>query len=134
MPIEIDSLHDKIDFYSTITREQFEELNEDLFHSTIKVVEKTLHDAKRDKSQVDEIVLVGGSTRIPRLQRLLEDFFNGKQLNKSINPDQAVAYGAATQAAILIHDKSGYVDDALLLDVVPLSLVCQSWIKNLLKT
>jgi len=85
-------------------------------------VEKALRDAKLDKASIDEIVLVGGSTRIPKIQKLLQDFFNGKELNKSINPDEAVAYGAAVQAAILTGDKSEAVSDLLLLDVAPLSL------------
>jgi heat shock protein 1/8 len=94
-----------------------------LFRSTLEPVEKALRDAKMDKSQIHEIVLVGGSTRIPKVQKLLQDLFNGKELNKSINPDEAVAYGAAVQAAILTGDKSEDVKDLLLLDVAPLSLV-----------
>ena len=120
--IEIDSLFEGIDFYSTITRARFEELCADLFRSTLDPVEKSLRDAKLDKSQINEIVLVGGSTRIPKIQKLLQDFFNGKELNKSINPDEAVAYGAAVQAAILNGDQSENVQDLLLLDVAPLSL------------
>ena len=120
--IEIDSLFEGIDFYSSITRARFEELCADLFRSTLDPVEKALRDAKMDKSQVHDIVLVGGSTRIPKIQKLLQDFFNGKELNKSINPDEAVAYGAAVQAAILQGDKSEAVQDLLLLDVTPLSL------------
>uniref|UniRef100_A0A672JYN7 Heat shock cognate 71 kDa protein n=1 Tax=Sinocyclocheilus grahami TaxID=75366 RepID=A0A672JYN7_SINGR len=120
--IEIDSLYEGIDFYTSITRARFEELNADLFRGTLDPVEKSLRDAKLDKSQVHDIVLVGGSTRIPKIQKLLQDFFNGKELNKSINPDEAVAYGAAVQAAILSGDKSENVQDLLLLDVTPLSL------------
>ncbi|CAH8825833.1 unnamed protein product [Trichobilharzia szidati] len=120
--LEIDSLCDGIDFYTVITRARFEELNADLFRGTLEPVEKALRDAKMDKSQVHEIVLVGGSTRIPKIQKMLQDFFNGKELNKSINPDEAVAYGAAVQAAILSGDKSEAVQDLLLLDVAPLSL------------
>ncbi|KAA3672184.1 heat shock 70kDa protein 1/2/6/8 [Paragonimus westermani] len=120
--IEIDSLYEGIDFYTSITRARFEELNADLFRSTLDPVEKALRDAKMDKSQIHEVVLVGGSTRIPKVQKLLQDFFNGKELNKSINPDEAVAYGAAVQAAILSGDKSEAVQDLLLLDVAPLSL------------
>ena len=120
--IEIDLLYEGIDFYTKITRATFEELNVDLFQRTLEPVEKALHDSKFDKSQIHEIVLVGGSTRIPRIQKLLQDFFNGKELNKSINPDEAVAYGAAIQAAILSGDKSEEVQDLLLLDVTPLSL------------
>ncbi|PIM96271.1 Heat shock protein 70, partial [Candidatus Hodgkinia cicadicola] len=119
--IEIDSLYEGIDFYTSITRARFEELNADLFRSTMEPVEKSLRDAKMDKAQIHDIVLVGGSTRIPKVQKLLQDFFNGKELNKSINPDEAVAYGAAVQAAIICGDKSE-VQDLLLLDVTPLSL------------
>ena len=120
--IEIDSLYEGIDFYTSITRARFEELCADLFRSTLDPVEKVLKDAKIDKSQVEEIVLVGGSTRIPKIQKLVSDFFNGKELNKSINPDEAVAYGAAVQAAILTGDTSSKTQDILLLDVAPLSL------------
>uniref|UniRef100_A0A8C8VPK6 Heat shock protein 70 n=1 Tax=Pelusios castaneus TaxID=367368 RepID=A0A8C8VPK6_9SAUR len=120
--IEIDSLYEGIDFYTAITRARFEELNADLFRGTLEPVEKALRDAKLDKAQVHDVVLVGGSTRIPKIQRLLQDFFNGRELNKSINPDEAVAYGAAVQAAILSGDKSENVQDLLLLDVTPLSL------------
>ncbi|RCK64151.1 Heat shock protein SSA1 [Candida viswanathii] len=120
--IEIDSLYEGIDFYTSITRARFEELCADLFRSTLEPVEKVLKDAKIDKSQVEEIVLVGGSTRIPKIQKLVSDFFNGKELNKSINPDEAVAYGAAVQAAILTGDTSSKTQDILLLDVAPLSL------------
>merc|ERR1719431_2390942 len=95
--IEIDSLFEGIDFYTSITRARFE----DLCRGTLEPVEKSLRDAKLDKGDVHDIVLVGGSTRIPKIQKLLQDFFNGKELNKSINPDEAVAYGAAVQAAIL---------------------------------
>ena len=120
--IEIDALFEGIDFYTTITRAQFEELNSDLFRGTMEHVEKALRDAKFDKGQIHDIVLVGGSTRIPKIQKLLQDFFNGKELNKSINPDEAVAYGAAVQAAILSGDKSEEVQDLILPDVTPLSL------------
>lgn len=120
--IEIDSLCDGIDFYTSITRARFEELNGDLFRGTMDPVAKAIRDAKMDKGQIHDIVLVGGSTRIPKVQKLLQDFFNGKELNKSINPDEAVAYGAAVQAAILHGDKSEAVQDLLLLDVAPLSL------------
>ncbi|XP_007893079.1 heat shock cognate 71 kDa protein-like [Callorhinchus milii] len=120
--LEIDSLFEGIDFYTSITRARFEELNSDLFRGTLEPVEKALRDAKMDKAQIHEIVLVGGSTRIPKIQRLLQDLFNGKELNKSINPDEAVAYGAAVQAAILTGDTSSNVQDLLLLDVTPLSL------------
>jgi len=93
--LEIDALLEGIDFYTSITRARFEELCADLFRSTLDPVEKALKDAKLDKSQIHEVVLVGGSTRIPKVQKLLQDFFNGKQLNRSINPDEAVAFGAA---------------------------------------
>merc|ERR1712036_98174 len=120
--IEIDSLFEGIDFYTWVTRARFEELCSDLFKGTLEPVEKAMRDAKMDKSDIHEIVLVGGSTRIPNIQKLLQDFFSGKELNKSINPDEAVAYGAAVQAAILSGDKSEEVQDLLLLDVSPLSL------------
>merc|ERR1712207_93540 len=120
--IEIDSLFEGIDFYTSITRARFEELCSDLFKGTLEPVEKAMRDAKLDKSSIHDIVLVGGSTRIPKIQKLLQDFFNGKELNKSINPDEAVAYGAAVQAAILTGDTSQDIGDLLLLDVAPLSL------------
>ncbi|GMM38286.1 hypothetical protein DASC09_056250 [Saccharomycopsis crataegensis] len=120
--VEIDSLFEGIDFYTSITRARFEELCGDLFRSTLDPVEKVLKDSKIDKSQVHEIVLVGGSTRIPKVQKLVSDYFNGKELNRSINPDEAVAYGAAVQAAILTGDTSSKTQDLLLLDVTPLSL------------
>ena len=120
--IEIDSLFEGVDFYTSITRARFEELNMDLFRKCMDPVEKTLRDAKMDKSSVHEVVLVGGSTRIPKVQQLLSDFFNGKELCKSINPDEAVAYGAAVQAAILSGEGNEKVQDLLLLDVSPLSM------------
>jgi heat shock protein 1/8 len=121
--IEIDSLYEGIDFNSVITRARFEDLNMDYFRKCMEPVEKVLRDSKLSKSQVHEIVLVGGSTRIPKVQELLSEFFNGKELNKSINPDEAVAYGATVQAAILSgQDKSEKLQDLLLLDVTPLSL------------
>jgi len=120
--VEIDSLYEGVDFYTSITRARFEELCADLFKGTLDPVEKALRDAKMDKSSIDDIVLVGGSTRIPKIQKLLSDFFNGKDLNKSINPDEAVAYGAAVQAAILTGESHESVSDLLLLDVAPLSL------------
>ena len=120
--IEIDALFEGIDFYTTITRARFEELSSDLFRDTLEPVEKALRDAKFDKGQIHDIVLVGGSTRIPKIQKLLQDFFGGKELNKSINPDEAVAYGAALQAAILNGDKSEEVQDLILLDITSLSL------------
>merc|ERR1711963_561894 len=120
--IEIDSLFEGIDFYTAITRARFEELCADLFRGTLEPVEKALRDAKMDKSSIDELVLAGGSTRIPKVQKLLTEFFNGKELNKSINPDEAVAYGAAVQAAILTGETHSSLSDVLLLDVAPLSL------------
>jgi len=115
-------LYEGIDFYTQITRARFEELRMDLFRSTLEPVEKVLRDSKIDKALVDEIVLVGGSTRIPKIQKMVSDFFNGKEPCKSINPDEAVAYGAAVQAAILNGDTSESTKDLLLLDVAPLSL------------
>lgn len=120
--IEIDSLFEGIDFYTSISRARFEELCSTLFRGTLDPVEKCLKDAQISKDKIDEIVLVGGSTRIPKIQKLLSDYFNGKDLNKSINPDEAVAYGAAVQAAILTDSDSNKIQDLLLLDVTPLSL------------
>jgi len=120
--LEIDSLYEGIDFYTSLTRARFEELCQDLFRSTMEPVERVLRDSKLDKSSVHDIVLVGGSTRIPKIQKLVSDFFNGKEPSKSINPDEAVAYGAAVQAAILTGDTSEKTQDLLLLDVAPLSL------------
>ena len=122
--VEIDALHEGIDYYSKISRARFEELCRDLFRSCLEPVKKALSDASRldDKSiRIHEVVLVGGSTRIPRIQKLLHDFFNGKDLNKSINPDEVVAYGAAIQAAIL-SGESETVQDVILYEVTPLSL------------
>merc|ERR1712178_107472 len=120
--IEIDAFFEGVDFFTSITRARFEELNMDLFRKCMDPVEKVLRDAKMDKSNVHDVVLVGGSTRIPKVQSLLQDFFNGKELCKSINPDEAVAYGAAVQAAILNNDGSEPIQQLLLLDVTPLSL------------
>jgi len=121
--IEIDTLFEGIDFNATITRARFEDLNMDYFRKCMEPVEKCLRDSKLSKSQVHEIVLVGGSTRIPKVQELLTEYFNGKELNKSINPDEAVAFGATVQAAILSgQDQSEKLQDLLLLDVTPLSL------------
>jgi len=120
--IEIDALFEGIDFYSKITRARFEEMCMDLFRSTLQPVERALQDAKMGKSEIHDVVLVGGSTRIPKIQKLLRDFFNGKELCQSINPDEAVAYGAAVQAAVLTGDSSEAIRDVLLVDVAPLSL------------
>jgi len=120
--IEIDSLYDNCDYQATITRARFEELCGDLFRSTLAPVERVLADAKMDKRSVQDVVLVGGSTRIPKVQSLVSDFFGGKELNKSINPDEAVAYGAAVQAFILNGGKSKQTEGLLLLDVTPLTL------------
>lgn len=117
--IEIDSLTEGIDFYTKITRARFEELCSDLFKSTMEPVERALKDAKLEKSKIHDIVLVGGSTRIPKIQKLLTDFMGGKELNRSINPDEAVAYGAAIQAAVLSGDSSEALKDVLLIDVAP---------------
>ncbi|CAB4387977.1 heat shock protein 70 [Rhizophagus irregularis] len=118
--IEIESFHDGKDFSETLTRAKFEELNNDLFRKTLKPVEQVLKDANIDKKDVHDIVLVGGSTRIPKVQQLLEEFFNGKKASKNINPDEAVAYGAAIQGGILSGDED--VKEILLVDVCPLTL------------
>ena len=120
--IEVDALFDGTDFNTKITRAKFEELCMDLFRSTIEPVERVIRDSRISKGSIHEIVLVGGSTRIPKVCSLLTEFFNGKELNRSINPDEAVAYGAAVQAAILTGDQSKITQDILLLDVAPLSL------------
>lgn len=120
--IEIDALYEGTDFFSSISRARFEELCLDLFRRCIDPVEKVLRDGKMDKGSIDEIVLVGGSTRIPKIQNMLSEFFGGKDLNKSINPDEAVAYGAAVQASILSGYESAKTKDLLLVDVTPLSL------------
>ena len=122
--IEIDSLYEGVDFFTSITRAKFESLCMNLFRKCIDPVQKVIQDSKVSKNSIDEIVLVGGSTRIPKVQENLSKFFNGKELNKRINPDEAVAYGACVQAAILSNSTSGNekADDILLLDVAPLSL------------
>ena len=121
--IEIDSLFDDIDFYTTITRARFEELNSDLFHGTLEPIEKALRDAKLEKEKIHELVLVGGSSRIPKIRKLLQDFFNGKELNTSINPDEAVAYGAGI---ITVFTK--WWHSAHFVKTVTLALYCdESW-------
>jgi heat shock protein 1/8 len=121
--IEIDSLVDGIDYNTTISRAKFEEINMDYFRKCMEPVEKVIKDSKISKSQIDEIVLVGGSTRIPKIQEILSSFFGGKELCKNINPDEAVAYGATVQAALLSgHNNSESLKDLLLIDVTPLSL------------
>ena len=121
-PIELDALYDGIDFHESITRARFEDLNADLFRACLEVVDKVLGDAKMAKGDINEVVLVGGSTRIPKIQAMLSAYFNGKELNRSIHPDEAVAYGAAVQGAILSGVASERLDEVLLVDVAPLSL------------
>lgn len=120
--IELDSLYDGIDFASTITRARFEELCSSFFRQCLDVVDKVMLDAKMSKGDIDEVVLVGGSSRIPKIQNMLSEYFNGKELCKSVNPDEAVAYGAAVQAHILSGGKDEKTNSLLLLDVTPLSL------------
>ena len=118
--VEIESLYEGEDFSETLTRAKFEELNMDLFRSTMKPVGKVLEDADMTKKEVDEIVLVGGSTRIPKVQQLVKEFFNGKEPSRGINPDEAVAYGAAVQGGVLSGE--GETGDIVLLDVNPLTM------------
>lgn len=120
--VEVDSLMNGIDFYTSITRARFEELCSDLFKKVVEPIDNLLRDAKLSKHDIREIVLVGGSTRIPKIQKMVSDIFNGKELNKSINPDECVAYGAAIQASLLGGVKSEKTKDMLLIDVTPLSL------------
>jgi L1 cell adhesion molecule like protein len=121
--IEIDALMDNMDYNTTISRAKFEEMNMDYFRKCMEPVEKVIRDSKLSKSQIDEIVLVGGSTRIPKVQQLLSEYFGGKELCRSINPDEAVAYGATVQAALLSgNQNSDALKDLLLIDVTPLSL------------
>merc|ERR1712054_488875 len=120
--IDIESLTDGVDFSETLTRARFEELCADLFKKTLGPVQKALDDSGLKKGEIDEIVLVGGSTRIPKVQQLIKDFFNGKEPNKGINPDEAVAYGAAVQGGILSGEGGEETKDLLLLDVTPLTL------------
>merc|ERR1719464_1071349 len=120
--IEVESMFEGEDFTETLTRAKFEELNMDLFRSTMKPVQKVLEDADMQKKDIDEIVLVGGSTRIPKVQQLVKDFFNGKEPNKGIHPDEAVAFGATVQGGILQGSDDDLIKDVLLIDVTPLSL------------
>ncbi|GJY51165.1 heat shock cognate 70 kDa protein 2 [Tanacetum coccineum] len=124
--IDIDCLYDGVDFSSNITRAKFEELNMDFFNKCMESVQTCLSDAKFEKSMVDKVVLVGGSTRIPKVQNLLQDFFDGKDLCKTINPDEAVAYGAAVLAANMTGKGNQIVQDLMLKDVTPLSLGVES--------
>ena len=117
--LEIDDLANGFDFSEVLSRARFEELNADLFQKTLKPVERVLKDASVSKAEVDEIILVGGSTRIPKVQQLISEYFDGKEPNKGINPDEAVAFGASVQGGILSGE--GGVEDLILLDVVPLS-------------
>merc|ERR1712126_6514 len=118
--IEIESLHDGMDFSESLTRAKFEELNMDLFRSTLKPVQKVLEDSDMQKKNIDEIVLVGGSTRIPKIQQLVKEYFGGKEPSRGINPDEAVAYGAAVQAGVLSGEQD--TGEILLLDVNPLTM------------
>merc|ERR1711998_373766 len=120
--LEVEALFDGVDFSETLTRARFEELNMDLFKKTLGPVEKVMSDAGLKKNEVDEIVMVGGSTRIPQVQQLIKDYFNGKEPNRGINPDEAVAYGAAVQGGILSGEGGEETKDLLLLDVTPLTL------------
>merc|ERR550537_1371103 len=118
--LEVEGIVDDVDFSERLTRAKFEELNQELFKGTLEPVKAVLEDAKLEKDEIDEVVLVGGSSRIPKVQSLLKDFFNGKEPNRGINPDEAVAYGAAVQGGVLSGDVSG--EKVLLVDVIPLSL------------
>merc|ERR1711992_21895 len=118
--IEIDNFAEGTDFAETLTRARFEELNSDIFRKTLKPVQIVLKDSGLKKTQIDEVVLVGGSTRIPKIQQLVKDFFNGKEPNRGINPDEAVAYGAAVQAGILSGEQD--TGEIVLLDVNPLTM------------
>ena len=120
--IEVESLLDGVDYNTTLTRAKFEQLADKVFTRTLEPLDRLLKDAKMSKGDIHEIVLVGGTTRIPRVQELLSNYFNGKQLNKSLNPDEAIAYGAAVQASILTGQGNSKTSELLLLDVAPLSL------------
>merc|ERR1712232_643748 len=116
--VEIEALHDGVDFSEMLTRARFEELNNDLFKNTLSPVKQVLEDSGMQKNQIDDVVLVGGSTRIPKVQQLIKDFFGGKEPNRGVNPDEAVAYGAAVQGGILSGEGA---KEVLLLDVTPLT-------------
>jgi len=120
--IEIESLYEGIDFSEVLTRARFEELNADLFKKTMGPVQQALDDSGFKKNQIDEIVLVGGSTRIPKVRQLVKDFFNGKEPNTGINPDEAVAYGAAVQGGIICGDTSEKTESLVIIDATPLTL------------
>lgn len=120
--VEIDGFFEGTDMSETVTRAAFEQLINDLLKKTLKPVQDCLSQSKMAKSDIDEVVLVGGSTRIPKVQQMMKDFFNGKEPNRGINPDEAVAYGAAVQAGILSNEGDAKLDDLLLLDITPLSL------------
>merc|ERR1712117_902622 len=120
--VEIENLYDGIDLSEPLTRARFEELNQDLFRKTLGPVKKAMEDADFKKTDIDELVLVGGSTRIPKVVQMLKEFFDGKEPNKGVNPDEAVAFGAAVQGGILQGDDSDAIKDVLLIDVTPLSL------------
>ena len=128
--IEIDSLYEGIDFSSSITRAKFEDLCIHHFRTCFEVMSKVLQDAKTDKSDVDDVLLVGGSTRIPKIQQMIKQFFNGKEASIKINLDEAIAYGAAVQAAILTGSEMGEAGDVLLIDVTPLSLARNKYLVN----
>lgn len=120
--VEVDNIYEGHDFYTSITRAKFEMICDDLFKRTIAHLDKALEDAKLSKADINQIVMVGGSTRIPKICQLVSEYFNGKELNKSINPDECVAYGTTIQAAILTGNSSSKPDDMLLLDVNPLTI------------
>merc|ERR1719420_291800 len=120
--VEVDGLDEGFDFSEKLTRAKFEELNMDLFKGTLNPVKAVMEDAKLKKGDIDEIVMVGGSTRIPKVQSLIKDYFNGKEPNKGINPDEAVAYGAAVQGAVLSGAAADATKDMVIIDVTPLTL------------
>jgi L1 cell adhesion molecule like protein len=129
-PVEVDSLFEHIDFASSLTRAKFEDLCGDLFRKCLGPLEKVMTDSKMSKSQISEVVMVGGSTRIPKVQELVRNYFNGKELCLTINPDEAVAYGAAVQAAILTGKSSEATKDIVLIDITPLSLGIETAVRT----